>query len=98
MSERRKRSVLGICTQTHACARLQHHLSHCDPRHMPIAFAAIVIHTSQSHLDNLSHSNHVALRPGGKPGQKNPKNIIAHLLWPPRAGVAVSALLALRRR
>lgn len=63
-------SLRNLYTDTHACTRLQHHLSHCDPRHMLIAFAAIVIHTSQSHLDNLSHSNHVALRPGGKPEQK----------------------------
>lgn len=91
-------SLRNLYTDTHACTRLQHHLSHCDPRHTLIAFAAIVIHTSQSHLDNLSHSNHVALRPGGKPGQKKKKKVIAHLLWPPRAAVAVSALLALRRR
>lgn len=64
-------SLRNLYTDTHACTRLQHHLSRCDPRHMLIAFAAIVIHTSQSHLDNLSHSNHVALRPGGRPGQKN---------------------------
>lgn len=49
---------------------------------------------NQSHLENLSHSNHVALWPGGK----QDKTVMAHLLWRLCTAVAFSALLTLHCR